>query len=225
MDFLFNYRQPESPLIEAIWQTRSDDTGGAFISSAEYHWEMVITKQHGKTTCTVRGPETSAKLAPVPEDADFFGIVFKVGTFMPHLPTKHLVNAGINLPEASQQSVWLKSSAWQLPTFDNADTFINRLVHDGILTHDPIVQEVLQDQPPDLSLRTIQRRFLQATGITQGTMIQIQRAQHAAQLLQQGTPILDTTYQAGYADQPHLTRSLKRFMGQTPAQMLELNLA
>ena len=30
-------------------------------------------------------------------------------------------------------------------------------------------------------------------------------------------------YHAGYADQPHLTRSLKRFIGQTPAQILRSN--
>ncbi len=39
-------------------------------------------------------------------------------------------------------------------------------------------------------------------------------------LLQQGVSIVDTVDQAGYADQPHLTRSLKRFIGQTPAQLL-----
>jgi AraC-like DNA-binding protein len=30
---------------------------------------------------------------------------------------------------------------------------------------------------------------------------------------------LDVARQAGYADQPHLTRSLKRFVGQTPSQI------
>jgi AraC-like DNA-binding protein len=37
--------------------------------------------------------------------------------------------------------------------------------------------------------------------------------------LRQGVSILDTVEQAGYADQPHLTRSLKRLIGQTPAQL------
>jgi AraC-like DNA-binding protein len=32
--------------------------------------------------------------------------------------------------------------------------------------------------------------------------------------------ILDTLHQAGYFDQPHLTRSLKYFIGQTPAQIM-----
>jgi AraC-like DNA-binding protein len=44
---------------------------------------------------------------------------------------------------------------------------------------------------------------------------------YATHLLQQGVSILDTVEQAGYFDQPHLTRSLKYLIGQTPAQILQ----
>jgi methylphosphotriester-DNA--protein-cysteine methyltransferase len=43
-------------------------------------------------------------------------------------------------------------------------------------------------------------------------------------LLQQGVSILDTVDQAGYFDQPHLTRALKHLMGQTPAQIIRTRL-
>jgi AraC-like DNA-binding protein len=49
---------------------------------------------------------------------------------------------------------------------------------------------------------------------------QIERAKRAVALLAQGVPILDAVEHAGYSDQPHLTRSLKRFFGKTPAQLL-----
>jgi len=45
------------------------------------------------------------------------------------------------------------------------------------------------------------------------------RAHKAVELLQQGVSILDTVYEAGYYDQPHLTRSLKQFIGKTPSQI------
>ena len=48
---------------------------------------------------------------------------------------------------------------------------------------------------------------------------QIERARYAMTLLCQGTSILDTVYKAGYYDQSHMTNSLKRFLGQTPAQI------
>lgn len=52
---------------------------------------------------------------------------------------------------------------------------------------------------------------------------EIERTRYAMTLLQQGASILDTVYQAGYFDQPHLTRALKRFVGQTPAQIAHLS--
>jgi len=39
-------------------------------------------------------------------------------------------------------------------------------------------------------------------------------------LVTSGVPILEVVHLAGYFDQPHLTRSLGRFIGQTPAQLL-----
>ena len=65
----------------------------------------------------------------------------------------------------------------------------------------------------------MRRRFLRSTGLTHGTIQQIERAKKAASLLESGIPILDVVDQAGYADQPHLTRSLRRFYGYTPVQI------
>jgi methylphosphotriester-DNA--protein-cysteine methyltransferase len=50
---------------------------------------------------------------------------------------------------------------------------------------------------------------------------QIERAHHATALLQQGVSIADTVLAADHFDQPHLTRSLTRHIGQTPAQIRE----
>jgi AraC-like DNA-binding protein len=36
------------------------------------------------------------------------------------------------------------------------------------------------------------------------------------------TTLLDAAYQAGYADQSHMTRSLKHFIGHTPAQIAQI---
>jgi AraC-like DNA-binding protein len=220
MKFEFDYRASDSSLVDVIYHTQSVG-GGSFMSSAGTQWEMVVTWQEGKTTLSLRGPETKASLAPIPENANFLGIIFKHGAFMPHLPMVELLDGGIHLPQAaSSHSFYLHGSAWQFPTFENTDTFINRLVRQGLLVHDPVVAAALQEQDPAMSPRHLRRRFLRATGLTPGTIEQIQRAHRAAALLEKGLPILDTVFEAGYFDQPHLTRSLKRFIGQTPAQLL-----
>lgn len=219
MQFNFEARESDSPLVESVWQTTSENDG-AFISSAQVNFSLVVSHYEGKTAITLRGPETKATLADCPAGAEFMGIVFKPGTFMPHLPARLLMNRqDVNLPEATGQAFWLQGATWQVPNFENVDTFVARLEREGLLTHEPVVDAVLQGQTPDLSLRTLQYRFVHATGLTHSLMRQIQRAQQAVELLLQGQSILDTVYDTGYFDQAHLTRSLKRFMGQTPAQI------
>jgi methylphosphotriester-DNA--protein-cysteine methyltransferase len=85
------------------------------------------------------------------------------------------------------------------------------------------VETALRGQLDDLSVRTARRHFLRTIGLTQKTVRQIERARYAAVLLRDGMSILDVVYKAGYFDQPHLTRSLKHFIGQTPAQIMQKN--
>jgi AraC-like DNA-binding protein len=140
---------------------------------------------------------------------------------MPHLPASNLVDGDVNLPDAGSRSFWLHRSAWQFPDYEHADTFVEWLVRDGLLVREPVVEAALQGQLKDLSLRTAQRHFLRTTGLTHSAVRQIERARYATTLLQQGLSIPDVVYAAGYFDQPHLTRSLKYYIGQTPAQILD----
>ncbi len=223
MSLNFEKRPSNSPFVERVWHSHSE-RASSFISTAAIHWEMVVTKYEGKTFLTVRGPETKPTPMGFPAEREWFGITFKLGTFMPHLPPGNLRDGrDANLPEATRKSFWLHGSVWQFPDFENADTFVDRLVREGLLVHDPVVEAVLQGHSQDLSLRSVQYRFLGATGLSHRMVQQIERARHAAALLEQGKSILDTVYEAGYFDQPHLTRALKRYLGQTPAQIARVS--
>ena len=220
MIFSFEERSSDSPFVERIWRAQSERTGD-FLSVAASWWEMVVSKYQGETIITVRGPET--KVTPMQVTlvgGEFFGIIFKHGAFMPHFPVGALVDSDLSLPDASGKAFWLNGSAWQFPNYENADTFVQRLVRDELLVCDPILEPVLRGEPQELSPRSIQRRFVQATGLTQGSIRKIERARRATMLLQQGVSILDTVGQAGYSDQAHLTRSLKTLIGKTPAQII-----
>jgi Helix-turn-helix domain len=220
MIFTFAERLSDSPFVEKIWRTESERTGD-FLSVAVSQWELVVSKYQGETTVTVRGPETKATSMHVNlVGSEFFGIIFKYGAFMPHFPVSDLVDGDRDLPEASSKSFWLNGAAWQFPNYENADMFVDRLVREGLLVCDPIIDAVLRGEPQDLSPRSVQRRFVRATGLTQSSIRKIERARHATMLLQGGISILDTVEQAGYSDQAHLTRALKNLIGKTPAQII-----
>jgi AraC-like DNA-binding protein len=220
MKFIMEERASDSPLVDRVWHAQDEQTG-TFLSQAKSCGMIVVTRYQGETMLTVRGPETKVTVMDYPwTGAEYVGIDFKLGAFMPHfLPRKILDQNDVNLPEASSQSFWLHGSAWQFPDFENADTFVNRLIREELLVHDPIVDAVVQGHVHDMSLRAAQYRFSRATGLSHQMVQLIERARYAATLLERGVSILDTVYEAGYFDQPHLTRSLKRFLGQTPAQI------
>ena len=218
--FTFDERPSDSPFVERIWRAESERVGD-FLSVAASHWEMVVSKYRDETTVTVRGPETIATTMHVTlVGGEFFGIIFKYGAFMPHFPVSDLVDGDLDLPDASSKSFWLNGAAWQFPNYENADTFVDRLARASLLDCDPIIEPVLHGESQDLSPRSIQRRVLQATGLTKSSIWQIERARYATMLLQGGVSIFDTVEQAGYADQAHLTRSLKHLIGKTPAQII-----
>jgi Helix-turn-helix domain len=218
MSIIYEERLSDSPYVETITHGRTASDGSS-IRPAESRWHMVLVRQNGNVQLLVVGPWTEAGVVSYTEGAELLWIKFKLGTFMPHLPARDFLDRETILPGAASQSFWLNGSAWQFPDYDNAETFIDRLVRDDVLLREPVVNAVLQGQPQEISLRTVRRRFLLATGLTPKTIEQIERAQQAAALLEQGDSLLDAVYQAGYADQPHMTRSLKRFTGQTPAQI------
>lgn len=222
MSIIYEERLSDSPYVETIthgWTVSADSP----IRPAECHWHMVLVRQNGNVQLLVVGPLTTAGVVSWTEGAELLWIKFKLGTFMPHLPARDFLDVETILPEAASNSFWLNGSAWQFPDYENADTFVNRLVRDGLLVSDPVVNAALQDQLSETPSRTVRHRFLRATGLTQSHIHQIARAQRAAALLRQGVSILDTVYEAGYFDQPHLTRSLKQWIGHTPAQIVRLS--
>lgn len=215
----FEDRPSDSLVVERVWRSHSE-RAGSFHSMATGNWTMVVSRVAGRARLTVRGPETRATVADCPAEGEWVGVHFRLGTFMPLLPPGTLRDRrDVTLAAATSRAFWLDGSAWEYPTFDNAEIFVARLLRRGLIAADPAVQDVLCGTAPP-SPRTAQRRVLRATGLTQAAIRQIERARRATLLLRQGTPIADAAQDAGYFDQAHLTRSLKRLVGQTPAQVV-----
>jgi len=101
----------------------------------------VVGRLEGKVAMTVRGPETRAtSQGDCPSDGERLGILLKMGTFLPHLPTRTLVDTGVNLPTASRNSFWLSGSVWQFPDYDNADAdtlFLGEVTYKIMATYWP----------------------------------------------------------------------------------------
>ncbi len=186
---------------------------------ADGRWNLCFTKTNDKVQVSVKGPISQAFPQTQVAGVEWLVIKFQLGVFLPDISARQYTDGSALLPDAACCSFWLHSDTWQLPDYENADTFVDWLVRDQALRVNPFVTGALQDSPPILADRTLRRHFLETTGLSQTHIRQIERARDAMILLQQDVPILDVVEQLHYADQPHLTRSMKRFMGYTPTQV------
>jgi AraC-like DNA-binding protein len=212
-------RPSDSPYVERVWRSRSSDGVDRMTSVATPRWGLVFWEQGGRARAAVTGPESKASPAPVPEDATFFGIDFALGATLPHFPVGRLVDRQCEIPDTTRRSFRPAGSTWQPPDYDTAEAFVRRLVREGIVVRDPLVADVVRDVPTRVSARTVQRRFLATTGLTRDAVRQIDRARRAAMLMRQGERATDVVDRLGYYDQPHLARSLHRFIGRTATEL------
>jgi len=142
--FTLKTASPIHPFVEKVWRCHSQRTG-TFSSVAANSFEMVVTHLGGKRFLTLRGPETQATSLDWPGEGEWVAIRFRAGTFMPRfLPGTLRDHNDVNLLDASAHSFWLNGSALDYPDFDNAETFVKRLVKSGLLARDPVVEDALQ---------------------------------------------------------------------------------
>src|SRR5262249_32793923 len=159
-------RASDSLLVENIWHTYTESSG-YYVVSADASWDILITR-HGRNTNVLLGrPTMMATPISYYEGIECIGIRFKLGTFLPHFPIITTMPEGLFVPHATTNAFWLGNSTWPIPDFENADTFIARLVRADLLAYDPVVDAVLQGHEVYMPSRSVQRRFLRTTGLTQ----------------------------------------------------------
>jgi len=222
MPLTMQERESDSPYIARVWQGHT--IGETHMTSvATSTWEIVFWHVNGQPHATIRGPETCASAPPVYDDSVSLGITFTHATSMPHLITRHLVDSEVHSPHATRRSFILRDQPWETPTFESAEQFVNHLMTQEVLTFDPLVRDVLHGEEVKIGTRSIQRRIASHTGLTRAQIHQIERARVAAHLIKDGASPLRVAHRLGYYDQPHLARSLRRFIGRSATEIQNPN--
>jgi AraC-like DNA-binding protein len=213
------HRPSPSPYVTRVWRATGEQTVAAMTAVAYAGWDLVFWDLDGAMQVSVVGPSVRASTVPVPDATVSFGINFELGMVLPDLPASRVVDGVTHLPDVTRRRFHLAGSSWDLPTYDDAEAFVAALVREEVVVREPLVADLRRDAAVDLSSRTAQRRFLAATGLTRGTARQIDRARDAAVRIRDGAAITDVIDEAGYYDQAHLGRSLRRYIGRSPTEL------
>lgn len=212
LDFLD--RSSPSATIERVWRSRSSSAADAMFAVAHTGWDLVAWRDDSGTQIGLQGTQPEAAMAPVPPGAEFTGIRFpsdwRLAAEVPH------PRAGEFVPlDTDGRGFLLGGRRWLHPRFDDAEVLTEALIECGLLVLDP----QRTGSAGDVSLRTIQRRFKRATGMTPTHARQVRRARNAAVDLIEGESWDAVCHTHGFYDQAHLSRSLRRFIGLTPTAL------
>jgi hypothetical protein len=220
MGLSFDAVAGDLPLVERVWSASCDATTG-FTSTVKSSSMIAFARAGGRVTVHLKGPETRATRMSCPEGAEFFGVELRLGAHLPMFPPSGL--ADLNdavLPTPSGDRIELDGRHWEMPTEQNVDVFVARLVRAGLLVFDPFVDDIRHgERPRALSERTAQIRFRRAVGISHRKLVSIEQARRAAQFLAAGGSIADAVTVGGYYDQPQLARAMRWAVGHTPGEL------
>lgn len=213
-------RESASPFIQRVAVRQYLDNEGD-VTLPDGARDIVVMKIQGRTHMMLTGNITQPIPLHFPPGSEVMNIMLAPGAHFTAtaLAAPKMVNESIALQPTGKNSVWMGSYALEIPSFDTAESFVDTLAKNGLIQIDELVMRLVDGNPMASSERTTQRRFLQATGLTYKYFTQIGRAWKAASLLQTGMPARDVAFALGYTDQPHMIKSLKAILGQTPTNL------
>lgn len=216
-------RTSDHPYIETIWQTRNT-ADGIYTATPDASWDLIMaTDTDGSRFAFIAGQATKSRQLPYKANTRSLVISFVPGAYMSAYPGEKLLDTVEMLPNFDRGHFMLAGHTFAFPTFEDAEQLVEKLVALKILKTDNIVNNAVGNKKPALSERAVQRHFTRTTGLTQKYLAQIQRAQLAVRLLQQGKKPIEVAMEAGYTDQAHLSNSLKKIMNRKPSEVDDIH--
>lgn len=186
----------------------------------------------------VAGPDTSWRMAQMPPGSMIMGIRFRpggaAGALFGDMPVSEARDGQPFLADLwgdrPVRELTERLAAADSPAVVLQAAVVARLSHVGDV--DPVVTAAVRlfdvPRPPSvadvadrfgLCDRQFRRRFVHTVGYGPATLVGVLRMRRAMRLFESPARPADVAAAAGYADQPHMTRELRRLTGVTPGQL------
>jgi hypothetical protein len=179
---------------------------------------IILVQSDASAEVIIRGPETAPRSEILLPGYTWIGIRLQPGVQLKNFPTQQLTDSFRILPADSNGQFQLEGTLLQFPSFSNAEQLINQMHDLGYIRGKALNSQ----EPPQqvMSSKSYSRFVKRSTGLSPYKLHQLQRISEALHLLRQGTAAATVASELGFADQAHLTRAAKQFLGYTPKELL-----
>lgn len=210
-------RASELEAIDSVWTgTASELTPRTVL--ADPCISIILVKSRTSAEVIIRGPETKPRGDILLPGYTWTGIRLRPGIQLKNFSTQQITNSFRMLPADSSGQFEFEGTLLQFPDFENVEQLVEQMHDLGYLSGKVLEAQELPKQ--SMSSKSYSRYVKRNTGLSPYKLHQLQRMAEALRLLRQGMPAATVASELGFADQAHLTRAAKQFLGHTPKELL-----
>lgn len=210
-------RTSELEAIDSVWAGAASEITPRTVL-ADPCISIILVKSSDSSEVILRGPETKPRGDILLPGYTWIGIRLKPGIQLKNFSAQQFTDKFRALPADSNGQFEFEGTLLQFPDFENIERLIERMYSLGYLSGTVLGTRALSKQ--DMSAKSYSRYVKRNTGLSPYKLHQLQRMAEALRLLRQGVSAAAIASELGFADQAHLTRAAKQFLGHTPKELL-----
>lgn len=211
-------RSSELEPIASVWTGRASEITSRTVL-ADPCISIILVKSKTNAEVILRGPETKPRSEILIPGHTWTGIRLQPGVQLKNFPTQQFTNKFRALPADTNGRFQLAGTLLQFPSFNNAEQLVKQMYDLGCMSGKALNAQELPKQ--GMSPKSYSRFVKRNTGLSPYKLHQLQRMAEAFRLLRQGVPAATVASELGFADQAHLARAAKQFLGHTPRELLQ----
>lgn len=214
---MWRERPSGSDLVASVWMCRPTEITPRTVL-ADPCTSIILVKSNERTKVVLRGPETKPRNEHYMPGTTWIGIRLYPGIKLKNFPAQQYLDCSRPIKADGDGRFLFEGTPFNFPEFNNAEKLIEQMRDLGYVSGNAIdVQGVSKDE---MSTKSYSRYIKQNTGLSPYKLHQLHRMAKVFKLIQDGVSLTTIATEEGFADQAHLHRAVRQYLGHTPKELL-----
>jgi AraC-like DNA-binding protein len=210
-------RSSKSNFIASVWTCNPREITPRTVL-ADPCTSIILVKSNERAKVVLRGPETKPRNEHYMPDTTWIGIRLYPGVKLKNFRAQQYLDCSRPIKTDYNGNFLFEGVLLHFPEFDAAETLIEQMLEHGLLSGKAVNLRGTSNK--SLSIKAYSRYIKQNTGLSPYKLHQLQRMLKVFKQIQKGVPLVTIASEEGFADQAHLHRAVRQYLGHTPKELL-----